>query len=126
MYVVKTYLGRSEIEGVGVFAGEDIPEGTVVWQMVEGFDQGIDPDVISTYPSRVQAYLRRHAYLNKGKMWLCGDLGMYTNHSDNPNVVSLPNEKDIALRLIRKGEEITTNYAEFDEESRVKVDLPPL
>ena len=30
MYRVKTYLDRSLINGIGVFAGEDIPAGTLI------------------------------------------------------------------------------------------------
>ena len=39
MYLVKTYLDKSGIHGMGVFAGEDIPKGTIVWDFVEGVDQ---------------------------------------------------------------------------------------
>lgn len=124
MYIVKVRLGRSAIEGVGVFADEDIPAGTVIWQRVDGFDQGIDPALIPSYPPQVQHYLRRHAYLNRGRMWLCGDLGMFANHADDPNARSVDNERDIALRFIPRGAEITINYADFDEESQDEADLP--
>jgi SET domain-containing protein len=123
MYLVKTYLDRSSIEGVGVFAGEDIPEGMVVWDLVEGFDQVLDPADVQKLPEKAQQYIKKYAYLARGKLYLCSDHGQFTNHSDAPNVISAPDgsEKEIAARDIKKGEELTSDYREFDEESRGKL-----
>ena len=38
MMIVPTYVGPSEIEGVGVFAAEPIPAGTAIWTLDERFD----------------------------------------------------------------------------------------
>ncbi len=42
MLLVKTKIGQSNISGIGVFADEFIPKGTVIWRYQEGFDQMID------------------------------------------------------------------------------------
>lgn len=119
MYVVQTYLGASAIEGIGVFAGEDIRKGQTVWEFIEGLDTRVDPADIPKFPPRVQEHLKRHTYLNGGKLYLCGDHGQYTNHSETPNTRhDLATHRDIALRDIRKGEEITADYREFDEISQ--------
>ena len=39
MLLVKTYLDRSPIHGLGVFAAEFIRKGTRVWRFVESFDR---------------------------------------------------------------------------------------
>lgn len=114
MYLVKTYLDYSAIHGIGVFAGEDIPEGTVVWQVIEGLDRAIDPAVVENYPEAGQQFVRTYGYLFKGKWWLCSDHGMFSNHDDNPNTLSRDDVSDIAVRAIAKGEEITCNYRQFD------------
>ena len=38
MNQIKTYIDRSGIEGIGLFAGEFIPKGTLIWKP-SGLDQ---------------------------------------------------------------------------------------
>lgn len=50
-----------------------------------------------------------------GKIYLCSSPEKYVNHSSNPNTVQdLINRCDIALRDIKKGEEITTDSRKDD------------
>ena len=124
MYLIKTYLDRSKIEGVGVFAGQDIPKGTKVWEPVPGFDQIMDPAHVKTLPPAAQRYIERYAFVHRGRVYLCGDHGQFTNHSDNPNTGNWPSpdgEVEVALRDIKKGEELTSDYRIFDEYSREKL-----
>ena len=85
MYAVKTYLAPSALDGVGVFAGEDIPKGALVWELVEGFDLVLTPSDVIRMPERSRAHINRHAFFWKKKYYLCGDYGQFTNHSENPN-----------------------------------------
>jgi hypothetical protein len=39
MMLVRNYIDKSQIHGVGVFAGEFIPEGTCIWELTPGCDQ---------------------------------------------------------------------------------------
>lgn len=124
MYIVNTYIGPSAIHGVGVFAGEDIARGATVSRHVEGFDAVYDVDFLekARLPSEVHDFVEHHAYINNGRMWMPGDLDMFTNHSFTPNVGY--NEQDgsfYALRDIRKGEEITNDYRQFSEWSRANM-----
>lgn len=124
MYLVKTYLDRSAIQGVGVFAGEDIKKDTIVWEFTHGIDQAIDEALLDTYSPHIQSFLKRYAFWSKGKMFLCGDTGKYTNHSDTPNTGNTPDSlREIALRDIKKGEEITSDYRTFDDQSKDKLDF---
>lgn len=125
MYCVKTYVDKSHIHGLGVFAGEDIPEGTKIWEFVKGFDQVIDVNDAAKLPEIAQQYLDTYAYILNRKWFLCGDHGIYTNHSDVPNTGPAPGAPEddgygyeVALRDIKKGEEITSDYRAFDEVSR--------
>ena len=121
MYLVKTYLDKSGIHGIGVFAGEDISKGTVVWDFVEGIDRAYTQSEFDALPATARSYLEFYAFWDKGMIYKCGDHGCYTNHSDAPNTGNWPEPdsmSEVALRDIKKGEEITSDYRTFDEPSR--------
>ena len=121
MYLVKVRIGRSAIQGVGVFADEDIAAGTTVSQFVPGFDQTFDPSILETdqFPPVVREFVEHHTYLNDGRLWMPGDLDIYTNHSFTPSVGYRDEDGSFyALRAIKKGEEITNDYRQFSEYSR--------
>ena len=119
MYIIKTYLAQSLIHGIGVFAGEDVPKGALVWQLVEGFDRVFGAAEVEKMPARAREYLRRYAFLQNGKFYLCGDYGQFINHSETPNVIDAPDGmSEIAARDISKGEELTSDYRAFDDISR--------
>lgn len=131
MLLVKTKVASSPIEGLGLYADEFIKQGTMVWEFARDLDILIDQDRFRSLPPEAQAYISRYAYVNSdtNKYVLCFDDARYFNHSETPNTKSLivPSKSesiDIAIRDINPGEEITTNYAEFDAEFRQKLDLP--
>jgi SET domain-containing protein len=121
MLYVKTKLKESLIHGIGCYADEDIPRGTLIWKFTKGFDQefALDfPEKLSE-PSREQ--FLKYAYISKttGNYILCSDDTRFFNHSKDNNVVntSAENEQegvDIAARDIKAGEELTYDYSVFD------------
>ena len=121
MYRVKTYIDRSPVHGIGVFAGEDIPKGTLVWSFEPGFDLCYTQAEYEAMSKPVRDYFDIYAYWNKGRIWFCGDHGRYANHSDDPNVANWPepdSDAEAATRDIKKGEEILSDYRTFDDPSR--------
>jgi len=38
MILVRTYLAPSSIDGLGLFAAEDIPKGTITWEFYSEID----------------------------------------------------------------------------------------
>jgi len=113
MFIVSNYVKSSPIHGIGVFAGEDIPIGSLVWEYVTGFDQEIG---IDNLPTVIQQYIKDYGNVVKpGSYLICGDNARFMNHSDSPNI-SGANDKNYALRDIMKGEEITVDYRDFDTE----------
>lgn len=121
MYLVRTYLDYSPIHGTGVFAAEDIAEGTVVWRLIPGLDRAFDPEHVAKLPDAGQDFIRQYAYPWQGQLWLCSDHGLFVNHSDEPNTRSQPDRTDIAVRAIKKGEEITCDYRHFDPRATEKL-----
>jgi len=113
MLLVKTYLDRSPIHGLGVFAAETIPKGTKIWRYVEGFDRCYTPKQFARLPKAARDYLKDYAYRVDGEIIFTVDNDHYINHSDKPNTY-LHNGYAIAARNIRKGQEITNDYREFD------------
>ncbi|MDX2202850.1 MAG: SET domain-containing protein [Hyphomicrobiaceae bacterium] len=115
MILFKTVIGPSSIAGTGLFAAEPIPKGAAWWRFTAGFDRIITQAELDALPAKAQDYLRTYAYLQNGVWVLCGDHGIFTNHSDHPNSVTRGNES-VALRNIAAGEEITEDYREFCED----------
>ncbi len=112
--MIRTELRMSPIHGIGLFACEEIPKGTVVWRFVPGIDQKIPSALVEQLPLVAKEQILRYAYFSKGSnVWiLCADDARFFNHSDTPNMVDGPGESDptIAARTIKIGEELTSNY----------------
>ncbi|HVY12555.1 MAG TPA: SET domain-containing protein [Alphaproteobacteria bacterium] len=115
MLLVKTYLDKSRIHGLGAFAAEPIAKGTKVWTFVEGFDRAYSSAQFAKLPKPAQDFIRHYGYKVDGEIIFTVDNDSRVNHSDNPNT----EYKDgfmIASRNIKKGEEITNDYRLLDPE----------
>jgi hypothetical protein len=115
MLLVKTRLGPSTIHGIGVFADEDIRKGTIVWSFNPLIDKALTDEEIEGLPALAQEFIKIYGFWRDDLCVLCGDYGMFVNHSSTPNLES-PEDQSIALRDIRKGEELTEDYDNYDDE----------
>lgn len=122
MLFVRTRLGVSEIQGIGLFAEEFIPVGTITWRCVDGFDVLKKHEELVDLPPLAREWFKRYAYLDKYRdvYVLCADNARFMNHSNDSNVrpdYNLdPFGLDMAVRDIQAGEELTTNYTLFDKD----------
>ncbi len=118
MFVVKTYIDRSAIEGIGVFAAENIAKGQMVTRHVDGFDMVFSAEDFQSQPKILQDFIKRQGYQTEGSWILNGDHERFTNHADAPNTTyqTAPEEGTYATRPIAKGEEITCDYREFSDD----------
>jgi len=115
MFLVPTQLGRSSIHGIGVFATNDIPAGTKVWEFTEGVDWRISVDDFDRFPEPFLSQLRHWCYKEpEGDYILCGDNAKFMNHSESPNCDDNGTSWTITNRDIAAGEELTCDYREFD------------
>jgi uncharacterized protein len=117
MLMVSTYLAPSVIEGLGVFAGESIERGHLLWNLNPLFDVFVRKNEIEDLPRHMQDYLVRYCYPHlemPGVIVLDGDNGRYMNHSLSPNTDFRIFDKGYALVDIAQGKELTCNYHEFD------------
>ena len=126
MLLVKTKIGQSKINGIGLFADQFIAKGTLVQKFMPGFDLIIPESEIQKLSEPAREQFLKYAYKNKdGQYILCFDDTRFLNHSDNPNLISNDpvEEIDIAAKDIQKGEELTVNYKEFDADFDYKMSI---
>src|ERR1051325_12156394 len=111
MLLVKTYLGKSRIHGLGVFAGQPIRKHAKIWRFVYGFDRYYTRKRIAKLPKAARDYIKLHGYQWKNEILLSMDYDTFMNHSENPNTY-YANGFVLARNNIRKGEEITNDRSE--------------
>ncbi|MDD5041428.1 MAG: SET domain-containing protein-lysine N-methyltransferase [Candidatus Peribacteraceae bacterium] len=119
MLLVRTTIGPSSIEGTGVFAAERIKKGAPVWSFTKGFDLEIPGASMRALVSPMKEALLKYAYRVPGTdtYVLPADDARFMNHSDHPAVQVAEDEgPDVAARDIAPGEELTIDYATFDED----------
>jgi len=117
MMLVKTYVAASGIEGVGVYAGEPIAKGTTIWRFDQHFDRTLTKQDLESFPDGVRAFLEKYAYPYHADPELIvieSDNGRFMNHSTEPNTDFSQMDFGYALRDIKAGEELTSDYEEFD------------
>jgi SET domain-containing protein len=114
---IPTRVGPSRIHGLGLFATEDVPRGTVVWRLDAGFDLEVDEVAAAALPPTARDQLDRYAYADpaRGVRILCADDARFFNHADAANCGDSPEEGPdvtVALRDVAAGEELTWDYRE--------------
>jgi len=117
MLTVSSYVAPSAIEGLGVFAGEFIERGRLLWSLNPKFDIFIHPGEIEGFPPHMQDFIARYSYPHlemPGVVIVDCDNGRFMNHTLTPNTDFRIFDRGYALVDIAQGDEITCNYHEFD------------
>ena len=119
MLLVRTFLAPSSIHGIGLFAAQRIPRGTVIWRLNPLIDLELAEEQIEALAEAARVQIRKYTYLDgvRGRFVLCGDDARFFNHDDHPNCHDFPDEHGgttVAARDIDEGEELTSDYALFD------------
>lgn len=124
MLKIKTYINKSSIHGIGLFAGEDIGEGELIWAFTPEIDRWIEYDKIEHLTKNELDYLENAAVYDDETDSYClvADNVRFMNHNSNPNCGECDRTTDdymelFALKNIKKGEEITLNYNQMEEGS---------
>lgn len=121
MLFVKTYIDKSDISGIGLFAAEAIEKDTLIWKLTD-LDLVIREEELQSkdLTSLQRKYIETYSYTNGSKYYFCIDDAKFMNHSRNANTYEV-GHSSLASRDIKAGEEITCNYGNFDDS---KKDLP--
>ena len=121
MLKVQTYLDRSTVHGIGIFAAEDIPAETVVWEFNPHVDLVYTPEEWGTLSTCISAQsfavLKRYSYKEEGNYYLCLDNAQFMNHSATGYNVENFREANrmSACCDIRKGDELLCNYFQYSD-----------
>ena len=116
MLLVDTYLNKSNIAGIGLFAGQDIIKGTIIWRLNPLIDISFKTLDSLNLSSQTREQFESFTYYDKNNdcYILCGDNARFWNHSDSPNCDEPngngPSDITTANRDIKIGEELTIDY----------------
>ncbi|MFO7607071.1 MAG: SET domain-containing protein-lysine N-methyltransferase [Desulfurivibrionaceae bacterium] len=121
MLKIKTYLDRSAVHGIGLFAGDDIGRGTTIWEYHPGVDLSFSRErwleLLNTLAPAARDTIRRQSYKERELFHLCLDHAQFMNHSRERGNVGNDRRHNtmFALLPIGKGEELLCDYFEFSD-----------
>ena len=107
--MVDIIIKKSKISGKGVFAGRDYEKGEIV---IRWNPKIIEKSKIGELPKKLLSYIDKSG----DNYYLMQPPEKYVNHSCQPNTM-VKNDCDVAIRGIKKGEEITSDYSGQEFES---------
>ncbi len=114
MLLVPTYLGRSKINGLGLFSSGPIKCGAIIsiwdaqkWGNIYTINDLLKMPVISS------DFIKTYGWLDEGTWHLETDNGKFVNHSRKPNSVMEKCGRCVASKDIYTSEEITIDYTTF-------------
>ncbi len=116
MFIITTYIAKSDIEGVGVFTAEDLKKGQIISKFEPDFDRLVPTAAYLDAPPHLKALLDRYAFPHPEMPEFIvyeADNSRFMNHSESPNTDYSDFEAGRALRDIAAGEELTCNYNGF-------------
>lgn len=117
MLLIKTKIAVSKIHGLGLYADQFIPKGTVTWEFNPAVDIAFSDEEAMALPEIARKTFFHYTYFDKelNKHVLCFDDQRFINHSaDEWNIESTPHQ-DVAVRDIQQDEELLCDYYKFDD-----------
>lgn len=102
------HVGSGKLDGKGIYSDRKFNKGEVVIKYNLKPLSNLEYEQL---PKLEKMFVHSH----RGRLYLYSEPERYVNHSDTPNTYQdLKNHCDIALRDIKKGEEITTDSSKDD------------
>jgi SET domain-containing protein len=120
MLVVKTKLKEVKKKGISLFLDEDVKKDELIYKFNSKVDLIFEhKDVPNCDP--FIAFLEKHAIaINRTSFVINLDYTKFINHSKSPNVRVIKRQNILvelrANKNIKKGEEITINYYDLENE----------
>ena len=104
----------NECVGLGVFATQDIPKGTIM-NIESSLDILIEKGLYEKLPSEYRSYVDTYSYVDEGDICRINwDHARYLNHCCFPNTLTTAYGFEIAIENIKKGEQVTCDYRLFN------------
>ncbi len=111
-------IKKSLIEGKGVFANKDFEKDEIV--ILWNLSKIMTKEQLNTLPKSELKYVSPYG---RNKFILHLPPERFVNHSCQPNT-KIINDADVAVREIKKGEEITTDYTKEGNKLEFKCKCP--
>lgn len=103
--------------GYGVFATQDIPRGTITWAR-DALDRAFTTEQMAAMAPPYRAILDKYCFVGgDGTHILCWDIARFVNHSCAPTCLAPGYDFEVAVRDIKRGEELTDDYASLNLET---------
>jgi len=118
-------LDKSNKHGIGLFANEDLRKGQLVYTASPILDVNITQEQFDSLTDREKEEFRWWGFFDESlQRWHVDfDVSKFINHSIEGTLTQGENHKEaylITTRDIKKGEELTQNYLEFESEEDLK------
>lgn len=115
MFHVKVKVLPSNINGLGLFAEENIAKEQLVYSKNDKLDLTVSVKEFENLSLDEKRTIKHYGFLDKKEnIWhVSFDDIRFCNHSFQSNITN-ENKKLIATKDIKKGDEITQNYEEFE------------
>ena len=115
MLTVKTYLAPSQVHGIGLYAAEPIPSGSVIWRFSPHIDKIFSTESFIGLCAQMQGFSLQHllcsSYRRGGRYFYLTDNTRFINHSSTiDNIRMVSDFEEIATRDIATNEELLENY----------------
>ena len=122
MLHIKYKLDTSKHHGIGLFAGEDIPKGKLIYTPSPLLDVNITQEQFDLLAENEKQEILWWGFYDKlNQKWHVDfDVTHFINHSYEANITQNERYVDaylVTVRDIKEGEELTQNYLEFESES---------
>lgn len=125
MIHIKYKLDRSNKHGIGLFADEDLKEGQLVYTASPLLDVNITQEQFDSLTDREKEEFQWWGFFDEpSQRWHVDfDVSKFINHSQEGTVTQDKNHEEaylVTTRDVKKGEELTQNYLEFESEEDLK------
>ena len=115
MLYIKTTIWKSNIHWLWLFADQEIKQGELIGEFTFWLDISLSDEEYKHLNKANKEFFDAYGRQDKltEKYMLNIDNTRFINHSETPNIEH-KNYKLIAARDIKRGEELTDNYMDFD------------
>jgi SET domain-containing protein len=115
-------IGRSKIHGVGVIAIRNIKRGTHIFYGDDEPIYWVDKKKIKGLPNEIKKLYEDFCIIKGGRYGCPSNFNLltpawYLNHSKKPNVACDKEYEFYTLRDIKRGEELTVDYATYSAQN---------
>jgi hypothetical protein len=125
MMHIQYKLDRSKKHGIGLFTNEDLQQGQLVYTASPMLDVDITQAQFVSLNEREREEIRWWGFFDTPtqKWHVDFDVSKFINHATDATVTQDPNHANaylVTTRDVKRGEELTQDYLEFEDEKSLK------